>query len=780
MIRFVRTLRAAPSVEITMSDPKFATALYPNVTLACDGLNRPYPGELFEIFPRLAKKIDSLWGDSEAIVYINQLLLPERGERHGFSVKVLDELTTLKQIHTFRYPDASLSAHDPFALPTLDIAENEATLIENTDQTAVTQPSGRMRSKWKEVTNAHDLRVILDERMKGQVSPPHDQRNLGEILLGNGLISASSLEAALEIFRHQTSARRQPLGHFLVQIGAVDNENVTKAICTQLGIPIVDLSAFSVPGEIFNLVPEKFARLHLAVPVAAVGDILFLAVDDPLQFKEKAYFSFLTNHTIELVHCAKNKLVQCLNHYGQMKGSDGAEMAFQKLAEQALTRNGGDRSPTDRGQDEESSNPVYSDGDVTIIDLVNRIIEDAANFQASDIHIETFPSSQAGPSLTRIRLRRDGRLEHYSELPSRSYHDAIVSRIKIMADLDITERRKAQDGKISFVRPTRSKMELRVSTIPTLKGKEDVTIRLLPEGEPLALDQIGLNPTALTRLKEVLTHPYGLILVCGPTGSGKTTTLHSVLRELNSPERKIWTAEDPIEIVQKDICQVQVNPRIGWTFASALRSFLRADPDVIMIGEMRDHETASIAIEASMTGHLVLSTLHTNSACETAARLLDLGTDPFNLSDAILAILAQRLARRLCTNCGEQRALSTDEVRGYACEYHFSAHNNEPTEAECDTIIAAWQKRFGVDGRLYVLASPGCDSCGGTGYRGRVGLHELLIATPDLRKLIRERASALDFLHAALAGGMQTLKQDGIEKVLQQLTDIKQVRSVCV
>jgi type II secretory ATPase GspE/PulE/Tfp pilus assembly ATPase PilB-like protein len=225
---------------------------------------------------------------------------------------------------------------------------------------------------------------------------------------------------------------------------------------------------------------------------------------------------------------------------------------------------------------------------------------------------------------------------------------------------------------------------------------------------------------------------------------------------------------------------VQVNPRIGWTFASALRSFLRADPDVIMIGEMRDHETASIAIEASMTGHLVLSTLHTNSACETAARLLDLGTDPFNLSDAILAILAQRLARRLCTNCGEQRALSTDEVRGYACEYHFSAHNNEPTEAECDTIIAAWQKRFGVDGRLYVLASPGCDSCGGTGYRGRVGLHELLIATPDLRKLIRERASALDFLHAALAGGMQTLKQDGIEKVLQQLTDIKQVRSVCV
>ncbi len=765
-----------------MSDSGFATSLYPNIALACDGLNRPYPVELFVNFPRLAKKIDSLWGDSEAIAYINQLLLPDRGERHGFSVKVLDELTTLKQIHTFRYPDASLSAHDPFALPTLDMTGNESLAIEGGGETAVAPVSGRMRSKWKEITNAHELRLILEERMKGQVSPPHDQRNLGEILLGNGLISASSLEAALEIFRHQTNARRQPLGHFLVQIGAVDSENLTKAICTQLGIPIVDISAFSVPAEIFNLVPEKFARLHLAVPVATVGDTMFLAVDDPLQFKEKAYFSFLTNHTIELVHCAKNKLVQCLNHYGQMKSSDGAEKAFQKLAEQALPRTGTgtDHFQADRGLDEEPDKLVYSDGDVTIIDLVNRIIEDAANFQASDIHIETFPSSQAAPALTRIRLRRDGRLEHYSELPSRSYHDAIVSRIKIMADLDITERRKAQDGKISFVRPSRSKMELRVSTIPTLKGKEDVTIRLLPEGEPLALDRIGMNPTALLRLKAVLDHPYGLILVCGPTGSGKTTTLHSVLRELNSPERKIWTAEDPIEIVQKDICQVQVNPRIGWTFASALRSFLRADPDVIMIGEMRDHETATIAIEASMTGHLVLSTLHTNSACETAARLLDLGTDPFNLSDAILAILAQRLARRLCTNCGEQRALSADEVRAYAREYHYSAHNTEPTEGESESIVADWQKRFGIDGKLYVLASPGCDSCGGTGYRGRVGLHELLIATPALRKLIRERASALDFLHAALAGGMQTLKQDGIEKVLQQITDIKQVRSVCV
>jgi type II secretory ATPase GspE/PulE/Tfp pilus assembly ATPase PilB-like protein len=356
----------------------------------------------------------------------------------------------------------------------------------------------------------------------------------------------------------------------------------------------------------------------------------------------------------------------------------------------------------------------------------------------------------------------------------------VVSRIKIMSDLDISERRKPQDGKIYFVRPGNGKLDLRVATIPTIRGIEDVTIRLLPAGEPMAINAIGMDERDLAVFRRMIAKPYGLILVCGPTGSGKTTTLHSALRELNTAERKIWTAEDPVEIVQKNICQVQVNPKIGWTFANALRAFLRADPDVIMIGEMRDQETARIALEASMTGHLVLSTLHTNSASETATRLLDLGADPYNLADAMLGILAQRLARKLCPACAERTPLGRADLEELAVEYYYAAQTRQPSFAERDAVIADWRKHFGKDNNLALWQPKGCDQCQGVGYKGRLGLYEVLEGTPAIRRQIRSQASAADFLHTAIGEGMTNLKQDGIRKALRGLTDMPQVRSACI
>jgi len=424
--------------------------------------------------------------------------------------------------------------------------------------------------------------------------------------------------------------------------------------------------------------------------------------------------------------------------------------------------------------DAEDANGALNQDDASIVGLVNKIISDAAEVGASDIHIESF----YGDPLAYIRLRRDGRMEEYSQY-SASYHRAVISRIKIMSNLDISERRIAQDGKISFLRPGRERMDLRVATIPTSRGIENVSIRLLHAGDPYPIEALKMCERDLSVFKRLIHRPYGLILVCGPTGSGKTTTLHSALRELNTPDKKIWTAEDPIEIVQKKICQVQVNPKIGWTFATALRSFLRADPDIIMIGEMRDQETAKIALEASMTGHVVLSTLHTNSASETTARLLDLDVDPFNLGDALIFILAQRLTRCLCAHCAEKVPLDTAEIDDLTTEYHYSAHKRSPSMAERDQIVRTWKRQLTKGADLALWKAKGCDHCGMEGYQGRVALFELMEATPEIRELVVHKSPASEYQRIAVEQGMRTLKQDGIEKALLGLTDMAEVRGAC-
>jgi len=400
------------------------------------------------------------------------------------------------------------------------------------------------------------------------------------------------------------------------------------------------------------------------------------------------------------------------------------------------------------------------ENDSAIVRLGNQIIADAYRQGASDIHIEPYGDKRE----TLVRFRVDGDCFEYMKIPQ-SYRRAIVSRLKIMANLDIAERRKPQDGKIKFKLGGDREIELRVATIPTAGYNEDVVMRILAASEPLPLDKMGFSDRNLKILKQIAEKPYGIILCVGPTGSGKTTTLHSVLGYINTPDIKIWTAEDPVEITQYGLRQVQVQPKISFTFAAAMRAFLRADPDVIMVGEMRDKETADIGIEASLTGHLVLSTLHTNSAVETVTRLLDMGCDSFSFADAMLGVLAQRLSRRICKDCKEQYVGSKEEYeelrQGYGPEY--------------------WDK-LGIkqDNTFRLSRGKGCETCNRTGYKGRVALHELLEGTERMKKMVQSKARTEEMMKVALEEGMTTLVQDGIQKVLQGLTTYKEVKAVAI
>jgi type II secretory ATPase GspE/PulE/Tfp pilus assembly ATPase PilB-like protein len=600
-----------------------------------------------------------------------------------------------------------------------------------------------------------------------------DHRNvpklkLGGILLKEGLITEAQLEEALA---RQQASREQgknlQIGQVLMELGTIDMEDVLQALAEKLGIPFVDLEKFKMNPEAIRFIPEDLVKKYSILPIHFFGSKLVVALENPMDWEALDAVRFHTNLNIEAVMASKEGLERMIATL-----YSGPDVQADLLKDYLSAG----------GEDDEEGEQEYGESNVqdnVIVKLVNKIIIDAYQQRASDIHVEPYP----GKHKTIVRIRKDGSLKNYYEVPGKM-RNALIARIKIMADLDISEKRKPQDGKIDFKKFGPLKIELRVATIPTTGDQEDVVMRILSSGEPVPLEKLGLSDRNSEVLQRLIQKPYGLFFVCGPTGSGKTTTLHSLLGHLNTADRKIWTAEDPVEITQRGLRQVLVKPKIGLTFAAAMRAFLRADPDIIMVGEMRDKETTSVGIEASLTGHLVFSTLHTNTAPETVTRLLDMGMDPFNFADALIGILAQRLAKRLCPNCKEAYHPSEQELAGLVAEYCYELLPRQASDEERQAVHRQthqeWSERFaGADG-LTLYRPKGCPSCDDTGYRGRVGIHELLVATDAIKKKILEQKTVSDLLETAVREGMRTLKQDGIEKVLLGITDIHMVRTVCI
>jgi type II secretory ATPase GspE/PulE/Tfp pilus assembly ATPase PilB-like protein len=772
---------------------------YPQLLQALSKVNKKFPDRLLAGFERILQRIESLWGTREAVFYLNSLLLEDRPGRQGFTGGVLGEISMLKQLHEFLFPELSFSRFDPVCntemsapvnLAAFKSAPVDQTVEFTAAETKEEKPAATAASEvtasapqepqkdatlpavkhisWPDIRTQHDLSDAAElRRANGRIYATQG-KPIGEILNSFEVIDKHALAAISKDTRIMKSSKHKPTGQLLVEMGIIDAEALTRALCIQSGVLMVDALAIDIPSDVLRLIPGDVARKKLVIPLGTYNKSLYLAVSDPFTFAEQHYFSFMTGLSIEPVFAPRNEIINRLNMYGLGKSRPEAREEFRTLANKAM-----DEMPAIQVRKQVSEINEINENDSTIINLVNKLIANAIEEGASDIHIELFQHS----TTSRIRFRRDGNLEKFADFPM-EYHNAVVSRIKIMSELDIAEKRRPQDGKISYPMPNGQTVELRVSTIPTTHGTEFVTIRILPSGEPVPLEKLGMSERDMLVFRKIFQRSYGLILVCGPTGSGKTTTLHSVLNELNTEDVKIWTAEDPVEIVQNNLCQVQINDKIDLTFAHVLRSFLRADPDIIMIGEMRDTETAKIALEASMTGHLVLSTLHTNSASETVSRLIDLEVDAFNLSDALLAILAQRLARKLCQACASKEEASQRELEDLAAEYYHSAHGKMPGMSERDAIIQKWRDSYAEDGKIFFRHPVGCKVCG-SGYKGLIGLFELLQATPAMKRLVRSHAAASEYLGIGITEGMLTLKQDGIEKVLGGITDMVQIHGAC-
>jgi type II secretory ATPase GspE/PulE/Tfp pilus assembly ATPase PilB-like protein len=631
-------------------------------------------------------------------------------------------------------------------------------------------PLGDMLSSAK-ITTAEQLAKAIDQQARMPMV------RIGEALVGLGFITETQLADTLKL---QSADRRLPLGELLVSRGAVTRADLQTALSRKMGYPIVDVDSFPVESDAALRLPLAVARRLTALPLIMRAGRLVVALEDPSA----------RNAIDEIEFSAQCKALPVLARAGTLHGAidrvylhlgkDAIEPSADLAAAFNFEPEGGDNANKLLANLEQEQAPSHREeeaqieqSDNSLVRLINTMIMEAKQGGVSDIHIECQPGKQK----VQVRFRRDGVLKPYLELPH-TYRSALVARIKIMCDLDISERRKPQDGKINFGRWMQGqKLELRVATIPTANGLEDVVMRLLASAKTLPLEGMGMQPDTLVKLKAAIERPYGMVLCVGPTGSGKTTTLHAALGHINTPERKIWTAEDPVEITQPGLRQVQVNPKIDWTFAKALRAFLRADPDVVMVGEIRDAETAGMAVEASLTGHLVMSTLHTNSAPETVTRLLDMGMDPFSFADSLLAVLAQRLVRRLCKHCVTHRPATPEDLQGLVDGYLFS-HPDPDQRPDGDALLAEWTQRFGVDGQLLHHHAPGCSHCDHSGYGGRVGLHELLVVSRELRHLIQTSARAEQLQQAAMNEGMRTLRQDGILKVLAGLTSVEEVRAI--
>ncbi len=585
-------------------------------------------------------------------------------------------------------------------------------------------------------------------------------------LVTDGLLSATELQDCIQEARREG----QPIEHLLMSKHQITSAQIGPSLAKFFGVPYEPFNAGRIRSEMLHgSLKREFSEGQGWIPLEDSPEGLVVMCLDP----EATRGARVVPQVFQRIHKFAYRVTTQAEFEQTLEQLFGAVADGTSIDQLLADMSGG---PLDDEGNDESLESAAADNE--LVKFVNKVIVDAYTQKASDIHIEPMP----GKLKTGIRFRIDGTLVPYIEVPAH-FRQAMVTRLKIMCDLDISERRKPQDGKIKFKKYGPLDIELRVATIPSAGGVEDVVMRILAAGEPIPLEKLGLTPHNRERLEKTVSKPYGLFYVCGPTGSGKTTTLHSILKFLNTPETKIWTAEDPVEITQKGLRQVQINRKAGIDFALVMRAFLRADPDIIMVGESRDKETVSMGVEASLTGHLVFSTLHTNSAPESITRLLDMGMDPFNFADALLGILAQRLAKKLC-DCKEAYHPGTSEINAFIAEYADELRHTKAWKAdfsgESQKLFEEWVDKYGQDGKLTFYKAAGCDKCNKTGYKGRIGLHELLIADDAVKKLVQERARVAELFAAAVETGMRTLKMDGMEKIMLGMTDLKQVRSVCI
>ncbi|MCP4576884.1 MAG: type II/IV secretion system protein [Deltaproteobacteria bacterium] len=574
-----------------------------------------------------------------------------------------------------------------------------------------------------------------------------------DYLLRKKLVTSEQLRKALAI----SKKTHQSVEHILIEQFKLPKEEVGNSLSLYYRCPFRSFDADTeVPVELIGNLKKAFLLHDSWVPMSWGKNGVEILIDDPGDLRKTGQIRGLTKTTRIIFSVGiREDIEKYIRHFFERKTASSAQDMITEL----------DMIPDIDFEEEEDDtleeeDALLNEESSQVVRLVDQIIINAYRNNASDIHIEPSPETRK----TGVRFRMDGVCQEYAQVPEYMAR-GILSRLKIMAGLDIAERRLPQDGKLKFRRKGIPPFELRMATIPTAGGHEDAVLRLLARAGAMAFSEMGLNERNMEIMDRILYQPYGMILVVGPTGSGKTTTLHSALGRINNPSIKIWTAEDPVEITQMGLRQVEAKPKIGLDFARIMRSFLRADPDVIMIGEMRDFETASIGIEASLTGHLVFSTLHTNSASETITRLLDMGLNPLNFSDSLLGVLAQRLIRRLCSQCKKPYHPSREEFEEIASEYGLEAFEKTRIAYTPDlTLYRPWK----------------CDTCSGTGYKGRMGIHELLEGTPEIKALIKKKATSEELFKISASQGMTTLKQDGIVKAFSGLTDMGEVRRVCI